>query len=70
MALTFEYHNYSEDRKVKLTVLEFTDYAITWWDQVVTSRRRNRERPITTWDELKAVMKKLFVPCHYYKELH
>lgn len=41
--LIFECHNYSEEKKVKIAVLEFVDYAITWWDQVVTSRRRNRE---------------------------
>ena len=39
--LVFECHNYSESKKVKLAVVEFTDYAITWWDQLVTNRRRN-----------------------------
>ena len=28
----FECHNYSEEKKVKLAVIEFTDYAIIWWD--------------------------------------
>lgn len=37
--LIFDCHNYSEDKKVKIAVLEFTDYTISWWDQVVTSRR-------------------------------
>ena len=30
--LIFECHNYSEEKKVKLIVIEFTDYAIIWWD--------------------------------------
>ena len=30
--LIFEYYNYSEERKVKLAIIEFTDYAIIWWD--------------------------------------
>lgn len=42
----FDCHDYSEAKKVKLVVIEFSDYAITWWDQLVWSRRRNRERPM------------------------
>jgi hypothetical protein len=68
--LIFECHNYSEEKKVKLTVIEFTDYAIIWWDQLVTNRRRNHERPIETWEEMKAIMRRRFVPSHYYRELY
>ena len=53
--LVFDCHNYSEEKKVKLAVIEFTDYSIIWWDQLVTNRRRNYERPVETWEELKAV---------------
>ena len=35
--LVFDCHNYSEEKKVKLAVIEFTDYAIIWWDQLVTN---------------------------------
>ncbi|RDX96734.1 hypothetical protein CR513_20571, partial [Mucuna pruriens] len=44
----FDCHNYSEEKKVKLVVIEFTDYASIWWDQFVINRRRNGERPIRT----------------------
>ena len=44
--LIFDFHNYSEEKKVRLAVIEFTDYAIIWWDQLVSNRRRNHERPI------------------------
>ena len=40
MELVFNYHNYIEVQKVKLDVVEFSDYAITWWDQLTISRRR------------------------------
>ena len=43
----FDYHNYSKEKKVKLVVVEFTDYASIWWDQLVTSKHRNGERPIS-----------------------
>ena len=29
----FKCHNYSEEKKVKLAVVEFTNYASVWWDQ-------------------------------------
>ncbi|XP_045821849.1 uncharacterized protein LOC123914712 [Trifolium pratense] len=66
----FDCHNYSEEKKIKLAVVEFTDYASIWWDQLVTSRRRNGERQINTWNEMKIVMRKRFVPSHYYRDLY
>uniref|UniRef100_A0A2N9ESP7 Reverse transcriptase domain-containing protein n=1 Tax=Fagus sylvatica TaxID=28930 RepID=A0A2N9ESP7_FAGSY len=56
--LIFECHNYSEEKKVKLAVIEFTDYAIIWWDQLVMNRRRNHERAIETWEEMRAIMRR------------
>jgi len=66
----FDCHNYSEDKKVKLAVVEFTDYASIWWDQFLMNRRRNGERPIRSWEEMKAVMRRRFVPSHYHRDLH
>uniref|UniRef100_A0A7N2M5G4 Reverse transcriptase n=1 Tax=Quercus lobata TaxID=97700 RepID=A0A7N2M5G4_QUELO len=70
MEFVFDCHNYSETKKVKLAVIEFSEYAITWWDQLVINRRRNREHPIDTWEEMKVVMRKRFVPSYYYRELY
>ena len=66
MEFIVDCHNFSKVKKVKLVVIEFFDYAITWWDQLVISRRRNRERPIETWDEMKSLMRRRFVPNHYH----
>ncbi|XP_052477129.1 uncharacterized protein LOC128032557 [Gossypium raimondii] len=68
--LVFECHNYSEGKKVKLAAIEFSDYVMIWWDQLTTSRRRNGERPISTWTEMKAVMRRRFIPSYYYRELY
>ncbi|RVW69180.1 hypothetical protein CK203_059591 [Vitis vinifera] len=57
-------------KKVKLAVIEFTDYVIIWWDQLVMNRRRNYERPIKTWEEMKATMRRRFIPSHYYRDLY
>jgi hypothetical protein len=56
--------------KMKILSFQFSEYAITWWDQLVINKRRNRERPIDTWEEMKVVMRKQFVPSYYYRELY
>lgn len=53
-----------------MAVIEFTDYAIIWWDKLGLNRRRNGEHPIETWAEMKAVMRRRFVPSHYYRDLY
>ncbi|XP_052173798.1 uncharacterized protein LOC127789074 [Diospyros lotus] len=68
--MIFECHNYSEAKKVKLAVIEFTDYAIIWWDQLVLSRRRNGERPVATWGEIKTLIRRQFIPNHYFRDLY
>ena len=70
MELIFECHDYSEEKKVKLVFIEFTNYAIIWWDQLVMNRRRNHESPIETWEEMKASIRRRFVPSHYYRDLY
>ena len=70
MELIFECHDYSEEKKVKLVFIEFTNYAIIWWDQLVMNRRRNHESPIETWEEMKASIRRQFVPSHYYRDLY
>ena len=45
----FYCHSYSEQKKVKLVIIEFMEYTLIWWDQIVISRRRNGERPVQTW---------------------
>jgi hypothetical protein len=45
MKLIFYCHNYFKV-KINLIVIEFIDYAIIWWDQLVLEKRRKEERPI------------------------
>ena len=64
----FDCHNYSKEKKVKLVVVEFT--TSIWWDQLLTSRHRNGEGPISRWEEMKTLMRRRFVPSHYHRDLH
>ncbi len=68
--LIFNCHHYSEEKKINLAAIEFTNYAMIWWDQNVSNRRRNYERSVQTWAELKGLMRKRFIPSHYYRELY
>ena len=68
--LVFDCHHYSENKKVKLAVIEFSDYAIVWWDQLVLNKRWNREPDVETWEEMKRVMRKRFVSTYYYRKLY
>lgn len=55
---------------VKIIVIEFIDYAIIWWNQLVTNRRMNHERPIEIWGGVKALMKRRFMPSYCYRDLY
>ena len=68
--MVFDCHHYSEEKKVKLVAVEFTNYAIIWWDQLVTIQRRNQDHLIMTWNGMKVVMRKRFIPNQYYFDLH
>ena len=70
MEMVFDCHNYSELKKVNLAAIEFIDYAIVWWDQLLVNRRRNREPLVDTWEEMKMLMRKHFVPNHFYRGLY
>ncbi|KAL4283893.1 hypothetical protein GQ457_16G018640 [Hibiscus cannabinus] len=56
----FECYNYSEQKKVRLAAMEFIDYALLWWDQLLISRRRTGEGPVRDWAEMKRIMRRQF----------
>jgi hypothetical protein len=60
----FNSHNYSEDKKVRLASIEFTGYALSWWNQLVHVGRPH------TWQYMKEVMARRFVPEHYNRSLY
>ncbi|KAG7529737.1 Zinc finger CCHC-type, partial [Arabidopsis suecica] len=56
--LVFVCQEYTEANKVKVAATKFYDYALSWWDQVVTIKRRLGDDPIETWNQLKNIMKR------------
>nr|XP_016436215.1 PREDICTED: uncharacterized protein LOC107762369 [Nicotiana tabacum] len=65
----FDCHNYSQGKKVKLAIVEFSDYAAIWWKKLTRERLQEGQTPIATWAEMKRVMRKRFVPSHFQREL-
>jgi hypothetical protein len=65
----FHLHNYEEEKKIAMASLEFQDYVLIWWEQVIKRRQEKGEPPITTWNQMKDVMRDRFVPTHYSRDL-
>ncbi|XP_019434662.1 PREDICTED: uncharacterized protein LOC109341262 [Lupinus angustifolius] len=70
MEQVFYCHNYSEEKKVKVATLEFKEYVIVWWNQFQKERRRCGAEPVDSWDEMKIVTRKRFVPASYQRDIH
>ena len=49
--------------------LKFQDYVLIWWEQVLERREARGEPPITTWAQMKDVMRARFVPTYYNRDL-
>ncbi|KAH0653052.1 hypothetical protein KY289_030730 [Solanum tuberosum] len=65
----FDCHNYSEGKKVKLVVVEFSDYVASWWKKLARDRLQEELPPIATWAEMKRVMRKRFIPSYFQRDL-
>ncbi|KAH0776517.1 hypothetical protein KY290_007928 [Solanum tuberosum] len=65
----FDCHNYFEGKKVKLVVVEFSDYAASWWKKLARDRLQEELPPIATWAEMKRVMRKRFIPSYFQRDL-
>lgn len=70
MEFIYACHNYSEQKKLQLAIVEFKDYALTWWEKNQRDLIRLGGRPITTWRDLTRAMELRFVPSSYKRELH
>ncbi|XP_071924869.1 uncharacterized protein [Coffea arabica] len=68
--IIFACQNCTDEQKVKLAVIEFSEYVVVWWDQLTSSRRRSRLPEVMSWTELKGMMRTRFVPSHYYRDLY
>ena len=66
----FEFKGYNEEKKCRVAILKFKGYASLWWENVRKKRERERKDKIRSWDKLKRVLKKRFLPDDYKQDLY
>jgi hypothetical protein len=54
----FRVHNLSDQRCVNLASVEFSGYALTWWNQIQENQLVLGHEHINTWEEMKQVMRR------------
>jgi hypothetical protein len=54
----FDWYEYTNENKCKVVTLEFTDYALLWWENLEIHRRMDDEEDITIWTAMKRVIKR------------
>ena len=65
----FRLHNYDEEKKIAMATLEFHDYVLIWWEQVIKRSREKDEPPIMTWTQMKDFMRARFMLTYYTRDL-
>jgi len=65
----FSCNEYSEEQKMKLTTVEFSFYALIWWNKYQRERIRYKEPMMDFWTEMKKIMKERYIPANYHREL-
>jgi len=63
----FNIHLVSDLEQVDLVILEFEDYAMTWWHQLCMDNI-NQEPLAASWRDIKHLMCARFVPFYYRRE--
>ena len=63
----FNIHLVSDLEQVYLVILEFEDYAMTWWHQLCMDNI-NQEPLAASWREIKHLMRAIFFPSYYRRE--
>ncbi|VFQ68320.1 unnamed protein product, partial [Cuscuta campestris] len=64
----FDFKEVSGDKKVKIVALKFRKYASTWWTNTCTKRIRSEKPPIDSWQKMRSLLKKKFLPTEYSRE--
>jgi hypothetical protein len=65
----FRVHNFSDQRRVNLASVEFSGYVLTWWNQVQENQLELGLGYINTWEGMKQVMRRRFVPSSHQRDL-
>lgn len=64
-----EWGEQCDQRRVNLASVEFSGFALTWWNQIQENQLVLGHNHINTWAEMKRVMRRRFVPSSYQRDL-
>lgn len=65
----FDYWGTKEHMKVKLVAYRLKGGALAWWDQLQTTRIRQRKHKVRTWQRMRKLMIEHFLPPDYEQTL-
>ncbi|XP_027912354.1 uncharacterized protein LOC114171680 [Vigna unguiculata] len=69
MENVFDCGNFEEEQKVRLAAAEFSHYALIWWHKLQRERQRDGDPPVDTWEELRRLMRRRYVPASYQRDM-
>nr|GEV15151.1 UvrD-like helicase, ATP-binding domain, P-loop containing nucleoside triphosphate hydrolase [Tanacetum cinerariifolium] len=64
----FDLRDTPDHIKVKLGVIRLKKYASLWWDHVQNRRYREGKHRVESWDKMKRLMEKTFLPVTHKKD--
>lgn len=65
----YECYDYAGPKKVAIAVAQLTEHALSWWNREVTERRKNRQRQLDSWVDMKDLMRRRYVPPYFQRDL-
>lgn len=66
----FEFKGYNAEKKCKVAILKFKEYASLWWENTRKKREREGKARIRSWEKLRRVLKKRFLPDNHKQDLY
>jgi len=66
----FEAKGYDDEKSFKIASLKLTRYASLWFENVKKQRARDGKRKINSWEKLKSLMNKRFLPKSYKQDIY
>lgn len=66
----FKYKGYFNEKKCKVTILKFKDYASLWWENIKKQRSRKWKDRVRSYEKLEKLLKKRFLLENHRQELY
>ncbi|XP_010541207.1 PREDICTED: MARVEL domain-containing protein 3-like [Tarenaya hassleriana] len=65
----FDCYSYSDRRQVQYAAAQLAEGALAWWDRELAERQRAQIESVGTWREMKALLRKRYIPPHFHRKL-